>query len=239
MRWGSILYFFWVLAITSCVTRKATRSTPPPLSLYMCVCVCACAGGGGGSTSSPQDDTPPADLSDYYLLFKINSYFFFPFLFACSALTCNPIICYPQREICLVAWDAKEKKKRGGETWEIKHTWTHIWFVRGLLASRLLWEFPIQFFFCGSKSQRDVNEWWSTVLMLWLWWVCELQKCIDITKESSKSVWGFYMKCSVSCVYHSPSSVLYMSNRKLWMMRYAVTCSSLYTISEALPICWL
>lgn len=45
-----------------------------PLSL--CICVCACAGGGGGSTSSPQDDTPPADLSDYYLHFKINSYFF-------------------------------------------------------------------------------------------------------------------------------------------------------------------
>lgn len=201
MRWGSILYFFWVLAITSCVTRKATRSTPPPLSL--CICVCA----GGGSTSSPQDDTPPADLSDYYLHFKINSYFF-PFLFSCSALTCNPIICYPQREICLVAWDAKEKKG-GGKTWEIKHTWTHIWFVRGLLASRLLWELPIQFFFCGSKSQRDVNEWWSTVLMLWLWWVCELQKCIDINKGKHKSVWGFYMKCSVLCLPQPKQCTVY------------------------------
>jgi len=48
-------------------------------SSILCVCVYVERGGG----KSPLDDTPPADLSGYYLQFNI-SYFF-----ACSALKCN------------------------------------------------------------------------------------------------------------------------------------------------------
>lgn len=108
LRWGSILYFFLGVGHYELCNQKGYQKHSP---LSLCICVCAGGGGGGGSTSSPQDDTPPADLRDYYLHFKINSYFFpFLFLFACSALTCNPIICYPQREICWLSEMQKEKK---------------------------------------------------------------------------------------------------------------------------------